>query len=129
MAIAVPALPPSPSAPPREPELDRAVLARCRAGDARAFRVFVERYQRPVFACLSRIVGRGPQVEDLAQEVFVRAWRAMPGFDPDGPAKPSTWLLTIAARAALDARRRRVVPIRPLDDHAEQLPARGTPET
>src|SRR4051812_809985 len=102
--------------PPRAaPEIDRATLVRCRAQDKVAFRAFVVRYQRAVFACLSRMLGRGPHVEDLAQEVFLRAYRAMPGFDVDAAAKPSTWLLTIATRAALDARKRRVIPIRPLE--------------
>jgi RNA polymerase sigma-70 factor (ECF subfamily) len=109
-------------------ELDRATLVRCRAQDKAAFRAFVLRYQRAVFACLSRMLGRGPYVEDLAQEVFLRAYRAMPTFDVDGAAKPSTWLLTIATRAALDARKRKVIPIRPLEAAAE-VPHGGTPES
>lgn len=121
--------PASASTAPRAvaPELDRAALAACRVRDPAAFRAFVVRYQRPVFACLSRMLGHGPHVEDLAQEVFLRAWRALPGFDVDGPAKPSTWLLTIAARIALDARKRRVIPLRPLED-AARVPAPGDPE-
>ena len=51
-----------------EAEIDRATLLRCRAQDRIAFRAFVVRYQRAVFACLSRMLGRGPHVEDLAQE-------------------------------------------------------------
>jgi RNA polymerase sigma-70 factor (ECF subfamily) len=109
-------------------ELDRATLLRCRAQDKTAFRAFVLRYQRPVFACLSRMLGHGPHVEDLAQEVFLRAYRAMPSFDVDGAAKASTWLLTIATRAALDARKRRVIPIRPLET-GEDVPHCGTPES
>ena len=89
------------------PPLDPAVLARCRAQDPVAFRAFVVRYERMVFALLSRMLGQGPEVEDLAQETFVRAYRAFPGFELDGPAKPSTWLLTIATRLALDARKPR----------------------
>ena len=46
------------------------------------------------------------EVEDLAQETFLRAFRALPSFDPQGAARPSTWLLTIATRLALDAHRR-----------------------
>jgi hypothetical protein len=64
-----------------EPELDRATLLLCRARDKAAFRAFVVHYQRAVFACLSRMLGRGPHVDDLAQEVFLRAYRAMPAFD------------------------------------------------
>ena len=70
-------------------------------------RVFVEHHQRAVFALLSRILGQRPEVEDLAQETFLRAIRALPGFAVDGPARPSTWLLTIATRLALDVCRRR----------------------
>ncbi len=111
-------------------ELDRATLARCRSGDASAFRAFVRRYERPVFACLSRMLGPGPHVEDLAQDVFLRAFRAFPTFDLDATAKPSTWLLTIATRLALDARKRRVIPIRPLDDEqAGRVATAQTPET
>jgi RNA polymerase sigma-70 factor, ECF subfamily len=91
------------------PPLDGAVLRRCRAQDPMAFRAFVVRYEKMVFALLSRMLGRGPEVEDLAQETFVRAYRAFPGFDLDGPAKVSTWLLTIAMRLALDAKKKRKV--------------------
>jgi RNA polymerase sigma-70 factor, ECF subfamily len=109
-------------------ELDRDVLARCKAHDAMAFRAFVVRYQRPVFALLSRMLGRGPHVEDLAQDVFLRAYRAFPAFDLDRAAKPSTWILTIATRAALDARKRAVVPTLPIDA-ARTASTADTPET
>lgn len=116
----------SPPAP-----LDAAVLERCRAQDPMAFRAFVVRYERMVFALLSRMLGHGPEVEDLAQETFVRAYRAFPEFDLAGPAKPSTWLLTIATRLALDARKKKRLDQTSLDDdsaHAE-LPGSGsTPE-
>jgi RNA polymerase sigma-70 factor (ECF subfamily) len=110
-------------------ELDRPTLERCRAQDRAAFRAFVVHYQRVVGACLSRMLGRGPHVEDLAQEVFLRAYRAMPTFEIDGSAKPSTWLLTIATRAALDVRKRRVIPLFPLDDEAAKIADATTPET
>ena len=71
-------------------ELDEASLAACRAGDAAALRAFVLRYQRTVFAYLSRTLGAGPHVDDLAQEVFLRALRAMPRFDAARAARPST---------------------------------------
>lgn len=96
-------------------DFDAAVLERCRRGDAAAFRTFVVRHEKMVFALLSRmLVGASAEAEDLAQETFVRAFRALPDFDPRGPAKVSTWLLTIATRLALDARKRRKVPTEPL---------------
>ena len=92
-----------------------------------AFRAFVVRYERMVFALLSRMLGRGPEVEDLAQETFVRAYRAFPEFDLDGAAKPSTWLLTIATRLALDARKKKQLDRTSLDD-AEEASTGSTPE-
>src|SRR5262245_60722258 len=87
-------------APMPPDEVDRETLRRCQAGEAAALRLFVTRYQRPVFALLSRLLGPGPHVEDLAQETFLRALRALSGFDLDGSARASTWLLTIATRLA-----------------------------
>jgi RNA polymerase sigma-70 factor (ECF subfamily) len=115
----------SPPAP-----LDAGVLERCRAQDPMAFRAFVVRYERMVFALLSRMLGHGPEVEDLAQEAFVRAYRAFPEFDLDGPAKPSTWLLTIATRLALDARKKKRLDQTSLDDDEQAQAARtgSTPE-
>jgi RNA polymerase sigma-70 factor, ECF subfamily len=107
--------------------LDAGVLARCCAQDPTAFRVFVVRYERMVFALLSRMLGRGPEVEDLAQETFVRAYRAFPDFDVNGPAKPSTWLLTIATRLALDARKKKKLDGSPIDD-ASNASTGSTPE-
>ena len=92
-----------------------------------AFRAFVVRYERMVFALLSRMLGRGPEVEDLAQETFVRAYRAFPDFDVNGAAKPSTWLLTIATRLALDARKKKKLDRASLDD-AEEASTGSTPE-
>ena len=80
-----------------------------------AFRAFVVRYQRPVFALLSRFLGPGEHVEDFAQDTFLKAHRGLKGFDVDEGAKTSTWVLTIATRVALDARKRRVIPTVPLD--------------
>lgn len=100
-------LTPPPAAPA---ELDALTIARAAKGDRAATRALVERYQRPVFALISRVVGRDPpaRVEDLAQETFLRVFKALPGFRVDGPAKLSTWILTIATRLALDAKKRRV---------------------
>lgn len=88
-------------------ELAPELLVRGQAGEPAALRAFVECYQRAVFALLSRIIGRHSDVEDLAQETFLRAIRALPGFEPGGTARLSTWLLTIATRLALDVCRKR----------------------
>jgi RNA polymerase sigma-70 factor, ECF subfamily len=98
-----------PAQEPREDsELDELTLARAQRGDRAAQTALVERYQRPVFALLSRMVGRQRAlVEDLAQETFLRALRALPRFSAHGPARLSTWIVTIATRLALDHLRRK----------------------
>src|ERR1041385_9082647 len=117
-----------PLAPALTTELARELLVRCKAGDPGAFRAFVVRYERPVFALLSRLLGHGPHVDDLAQETFLQAFRAFGTFDVDAAAKPSTWLLTIATRLALDHHKRAVLPTVPLES-AETAPAGATPES
>lgn len=109
-------------------ELDPATLERARASEPLALRAFVVRYERPVFALLSRMLGPGPHVEDAAQEVFVRALRALPEFRFDGSAKLSTWLLTIATRLALDARKKKRAPLASQEE-ALNVPDPATPET
>lgn len=98
------------AAPP--PELDELTLVRAQRGDARARRDLVDRYQRPVFALLSRMLharGQQPAVEDLAQETFLRVFKALDRFDRNGRARLSTWILTIATNLAIDHLRRRRV--------------------
>ncbi len=89
------------------PPGERAKIERLCRRDPLAFQAFVVEHQRAVFGLFSRMLGRGPHVQDLAQETFLRAYRALPDFDPNGPAKVGTWLTTIATRLALDERKRR----------------------
>jgi RNA polymerase sigma-70 factor (ECF subfamily) len=105
-------------------ELDPSVLARCRRQDPIAFHAFVVRYERLVFAVLSQMLGRGPHVEDLAQEAFLRAYLAFPRFEVDG-APPARWLLTIATRLALNEKRRHV----PTGSETPELAESANPET
>jgi RNA polymerase sigma-70 factor (ECF subfamily) len=100
-------------------ELDELTLRRAQRGDPRACRELVDRYQRRVFALIGRMLGRSPQVEDLAQETFLRVFRALPAWSPSGPARLSTWILTIATRLTLDELQRR----RPLVAAAEPAAA------
>ena len=125
-AMATTEAPFSQAEPQHEGEIDRLTLEACRRGDRAAFRRFMQTYQHAVFAYLSRSLGRGPHVEDLAQETFLRAYRALPRFEPTG-ARTSTWLLTIARNCALDARKRRALPTASIEDH--EIEAHGTPET
>lgn len=113
---------------PKEPdsedrsELDASTFQRARRGDHGAFRQLVERYHRPTFALLWRILEHDhsqQDIEDLVQETFLRVYRALQRFDPNGPAKLSTWILTIGARLALNERRRASVVHLPLQSVSE----------
>ncbi len=101
-------------------------MVRLCAQEPGEFRRFVLAYQRQVFALVSRLTGRGSHVDDLAQETFLRAYRALPMFDPNGSAKLSTWLLTIATNLSFDERRRRRPNVEL--DEAKNFPASDTPE-
>lgn len=107
-----------PRRPQRSPELDELTVASAQRGNSRARRALVERYQRPVLALVSRMLrGRGEAalVEDVAQETFLRVFRALPNFDRNGPARLSTWILTIASHRTIDELRRRKLDTRPLE--------------
>ena len=89
-------------------ELDELTLRRAQRSDERAWRDLIARYQQPVLALIWRLLAGRAQhrAPDLTQETFVRVLRALPRFDPVGPAKLSTWILTIATRLALNELRR-----------------------
>jgi RNA polymerase sigma-70 factor (ECF subfamily) len=95
---------------PRRRELDELTLKRAQRGEPEALKAFVVAHQRAVFGLLSRMLGRAHRVEDLAQETFLRAIKALPHFrsqQAGGTARLSTWVLTIATRLALDELRAR----------------------
>lgn len=88
-------------------EIDAPTLARARRGDRAARHLLIETYQRPVYALTARMMVSQPSLaDDLAQDSFLKALEALPRFDPRGPARLSTWILTIATRACIDALRR-----------------------
>lgn len=121
MTVAAPLAEASVKAPPPA-ELDELTLARAQRGDDRARRDLVDRYQRPVFALLSRMLfqrGHQQALEDLAQDTFLRVFKALPGFQRGGPARLSTWILTIATNLAIDHLRRRRIPTDALTDARE----------
>jgi len=120
------------STPARPPELDELTLARAKRGETAACRALVLRYQGPVFALLGRMLAwqQREEVEDLAQECFLRVFRALPGFRLQGEAKLSSWILTIAARLAIDQLRRRRPPpleLSELDRLATSIDGDATP--
>ena len=106
---------------------DEADVARARAGDTAAFAALVRRHQDRVFGFILRMLDARDEALELTQDVFVRAWQALPGWRPE--ARFSTWLLQIARNAALDQlRRRRVVQFAPLDDGMDVADTAPGPE-
>ena len=72
-------------------------------GDEASFELLLQRYRRPLCHFLNRMVRDAAQAEDLAQEVFLRVYRARREYEPS--AKFTTWLFRIATNLALNALR------------------------
>ena len=96
---------------------DVRLMLQVRDGSAAAFEQLVARYQQRLVTVLEHLVGSRDQAEDLAQEVFLRVFRARKSYVVQ--AKFSTWIFTIANNVASNAlrsrARRREVTLRPQD--------------
>jgi RNA polymerase sigma-70 factor (ECF subfamily) len=99
---------------------DKDLVRRVREGDGEALRLLVERYQERVFALIFGIVRDAHEVEDVAQEVFLKVYTRIAAFD--GRSQFYTWLYRVAVNAAKDHVKKRVRrPALPLDE-ADALP-------
>ncbi|MGE0872304.1 MAG: RNA polymerase sigma factor [Kofleriaceae bacterium] len=101
--------PSAPLPPVAGGELDELTLIRARRGDPSASRALFDHYKDLVFRYLWRMFGPRSTVaaiEDLTQDTFLRAFEALDRFSAAGPARLSTWLLTIATRVGLNEVRR-----------------------
>jgi len=83
---------------------DKALVALCRKGDLSAYDQLMQRYEKKVYSLCFRMAGNPADAADLAQEAFLKAFRALPSFK--GEAQFSTWLFRIATNTCLDERRR-----------------------
>ena len=83
---------------PESPDSDRMLVARTVAGDDRAFELLVIKYQRRIQRLIGRMVRDVDLIEDIAQETFIRAYRALHQFR--GDAQFYTWLYRIAVNTA-----------------------------
>lgn len=86
---------------PPAPDSDRALVERTVAGDQHAFELLVLKYQRRIQRLIGRMVRDVDLVEDIAQETFIRAYRALHQFR--GDAQFYTWLYRIAVNTAKKA--------------------------
>ena len=80
------------------------LISRARDGDREAFGALVEQYRDNVYRLAYRMCGNAYDADEVAQEAFVAAWRALPNFR--GDAKFSTWLYRLTTNAAIDLMRR-----------------------
>ncbi len=81
-----------------ERDVDAELVARVKAGDKQAFDLLVLKYQRKIMRLLSRMIRDQAEVEDVAQEAFIKAYRALPQFRGDSAFY--TWLYRIAINTA-----------------------------
>ena len=79
-------------------ETDQQLVARVQKGDSRAFDLLVLKYQHKIFSLIGRYVHDADEVQDVAQEAFVKAYRALPKFR--GDSQFYTWLYRIAVNTA-----------------------------
>jgi RNA polymerase sigma-70 factor (ECF subfamily) len=79
-------------------EIDRQLVTRAQRGDKRAFELLVEKYQRKLARLLSRFIRDPAEVEDVTQEAFIKAYRALPAFRGDSAFY--TWLYRIGINTA-----------------------------
>lgn len=92
--------------PESRPHLDDAIIALLRAGRPDdAFAQLVPAYRRRVFGIAYGILRDRGAAEDVAQEIFVKLWQGLGGYD--GRAKLSTWIYAIARNASISALRKR----------------------
>ncbi|HEX3894617.1 MAG TPA: RNA polymerase sigma factor RpoE [Rudaea sp.] len=81
-----------------EQDLDQALVERVQKGDSRAFDLLVRKYQHKIIAVISRYISDWSECQDVAQEAFIRAYRAMANFR--GDSQFYTWMYKIAINTA-----------------------------
>lgn len=99
---------------------DQQLIVAANRGSEDAYRSLVERYQRPVLSLLTRIVRDRAWAEDLAQETFIKAFRALDSFQIE--RKFSSWLFKIAHNTAIDALRRKRLDTVPIEEPQREGP-------
>src|SRR3990172_8366208 len=97
------------------------LMTRIATGDAEAFEILVNRHQTNILNLVCHFLGNRAQVNDLAQEVFLRIWQTANKYEPT--AKFTTWIYKITANLCLNelkaARRRRWFSFHPFDRDSE----------
>lgn len=106
---------------------DSQLAHKARDGDQQAFAELVRLHQDGVFRFVLRMTGSRDEAMDLTQDTFIKAWQALPRWQPQ--AQFRTWLFQIARNGALDLlRRRETLQFIPIDDDAVFAAPQPTPE-
>ena len=92
---------------------DHDLVVRAQKGSEKAYRELLDRYQRPVFSLIYRMVRDREQAEDLSQETFVRVFNHIDRYDP--AYKFSSWIFKIATNLTIDWMRKKEVPTVSID--------------
>ena len=96
---------PDPTVPAQGSDPDQALMKRFQKGDVSAFEILMQKYQGPVLSLVRRYLGsRSPGIEDVAQQVFIRIYRARHTYEPR--AKVGTWIYRITVNTCLNEIRR-----------------------
>jgi len=113
--------------PPSSCEDEWEWIRRAQAGERAAYSKLVRRYQDRLYRFVLRMVGTREEALELTQDVFIKAWQALPQWKPD--AAFHTWLFRIGSNAAMDAlRRRKIVEFTQLDEQHDAVADGPTPE-
>nr|MDP9122463.1 sigma-70 family RNA polymerase sigma factor [Acidobacteriota bacterium] len=99
---------------------DAQLVKEARGGSQEAFRALVERFERPVYGLIARMVQDPRLAEDLAQEVFVKAFRRLDTYDPE--RRLASWLFKIAHNTTIDHLRRGAPETVPLESEGDDRP-------
>ena len=100
---------------------DDMLMAQYLQGDEDALRILVQRWERPVFAFLVRVLGSAEEAEDLCQDTFINLIKAAGRYRPEGRFR--SWLFRIAGNQARSRlRRRKVLRFLPLSEDYEDTP-------
>jgi RNA polymerase sigma-70 factor, ECF subfamily len=105
----------------REAATATALVDAAKSGDTRAFEALVKRYRKRIYALALHIVGHASEADDIAQEVFLKAYRALGTFE--GRSQFFTWVYRMTVNRSLNARRDRARRA----EHGDVLLADGDP--
>jgi RNA polymerase sigma-70 factor (ECF subfamily) len=107
-----------------------ALIRRCQRGDALAIEVLIRRYQNYVFRLCTLVMRNEQDAEDMTQETFIRAFRALPRFEIRQGTSFEAWLYRIAVNACRSRMRRKWYQVLPWPEPAPQMVAEpeGQPE-